>query len=155
MERTSGITSSSPNPAEPEMPQPTMSMSRRSADSIGDSLSSLSSHASQHAGADLEKAETARDTAYLPIQPSPSDARPGLRSLAKTRSSVTDGFASYALGDDEDDDEGGDTLAPRRTPTNAYEVVWEGRDDPMSPRNMSLARKWLIVAIVSSCSFLV
>lgn len=34
-------------------------------------------------------------------------------------------------------------------------VTWEGDDDPMNPRSMSKARKWLVVIIVSASSLCV
>lgn len=33
-----------------------------------------------------------------------------------------------------------------------YEVSWDGDQDPMNPKRMSKARKWLIVLILSACS---
>lgn len=33
-----------------------------------------------------------------------------------------------------------------------FEVKWDGPDDPMDPKNMSRARKWMVVVIVSSGS---
>jgi hypothetical protein len=108
---------------------------------------------------DLEKAETAADRTYLPITTSASNARTASRpNLAKTRTgaSVTDGYSSYSLVDHPDDqDDGDDALAVRRTPTDAYEVRWDGKSDALSPRNMSFARKWLITSILSFSSFLV
>ena len=107
--------------------------------------------------ADLEKAETAADRTYLPITTSASNARTASRSnLAKTRTgtSVTDGYSSYNLVDHTDDQDD-DALAVKRTPTDAYEVRWDGKSDPLSPRNMSFARKWLITSILSFSSFLV
>jgi hypothetical protein len=99
---------------------------------------------------DLEKVETAHDRAFL--DPSVSRAR----SLARSQTSVTDFHGCYSLDDGEEvDGAAGEDLTAKRTATDAYEVRWDGADDPLSPRNMSLARKWLIVVILSSCSFLV
>ena len=33
-----------------------------------------------------------------------------------------------------------------------FEVSWDGEDDPLNPKRMSKARKWLIVSIISMCS---
>ncbi|KAK5465026.1 hypothetical protein LTS15_001589 [Exophiala xenobiotica] len=111
-----------------------------------------------HSEGDLEKAETAADRTYLPITTSASNARTASRpTLAKTRTgaSVTDGYSSYNLVDHPDDeDDGDDALAVKRTPTDAYEVRWDGKTDALSPRNMSFARKWLITSILSFSSFL-
>lgn len=36
-----------------------------------------------------------------------------------------------------------------------FEVTWDGDDDPMNPRSMAYARKWIIVIIVSASSLCV
>jgi hypothetical protein len=36
-----------------------------------------------------------------------------------------------------------------------FEVTWDGDDDPMNPRSMPYARKWIIVIIVSASSLCV
>ncbi|KAG9949779.1 hypothetical protein KCU85_g3966, partial [Aureobasidium melanogenum] len=36
-----------------------------------------------------------------------------------------------------------------------FEVTWDGDDDPMNPRSMAYARKWIIVVIVSASSLCV
>ena len=43
---------------------------------------------------------------------------------------------------------------PRQQPQldKAYEVSWDGEHDPLNPKSMSKARKWLIVAIASTSS---
>ena len=42
-----------------------------------------------------------------------------------------------------------------RDPEKAFEVDWDGEDDPMNPRSMSRARKWVVVIIVSMSSLCV
>ncbi|KAI1629564.1 MFS transporter [Exophiala viscosa] len=106
----------------------------------------------------LEKAETAADRTYIPITTTTSNGRTVTRpTITKTRTgaSVSDGYGVYNVDNGDEEDEGDNALAMKRTPTDAYEVRWDGKNDPMSPRNMSLARKWLITGILSFSSFLV
>ncbi|KAI1616879.1 MFS transporter [Exophiala viscosa] len=106
----------------------------------------------------LEKAETAADRTYVPITTTTSNGRTVTRpAITKTRTgaSVSDGYGVYNVDNGDEEDEGDNALAMKRTPTDAYEVRWDGKNDPMSPRNMSLARKWLITGILSFSSFLV
>ena len=49
-------------------------------------------------------------------------------------------------GKSDDDPENG------KSEEKQFEVKWDGPDDPMDPKNMSRARKWTIVVIVSSGS---
>ena len=37
-------------------------------------------------------------------------------------------------------------------PRKQFEVTWDGEDDPLNPRTMSKARKWLIVTILATSS---
>lgn len=121
------------------------------------SLSSSEALSRTHTGGDLSKAETAADRLYAPITTSASNARSVARSAlshTRTGASITDGFASYSLVD-QPEDTIEDVLAARRTPSDAYEVRWDGKSDPLSPRNMSAPRKWLVTMILSSSAFLV
>ena len=43
-------------------------------------------------------------------------------------------------------------LEEKTDPRKQFEVTWDGEDDPMNPRTMSKARKWLIVAILATSS---
>lgn len=36
-----------------------------------------------------------------------------------------------------------------------FEMVWDGEDDPLCPRSMSLLHKWALVVIVGMCSLCV
>ncbi len=38
---------------------------------------------------------------------------------------------------------------------NAFEVRWEGGDDPANPRSLSTLRKWIVVLILSVSSLCV
>ncbi|EXJ88124.1 hypothetical protein A1O1_05052 [Capronia coronata CBS 617.96] len=100
---------------------------------------------------DLEKADTVPDP--IPTSRVTPTATAQQSGIWRSRSQATDGFGTYNL--EEDDDQLDSILAVQRTPTDAYEVRWDGKDDKLFPRNFSIARKWLIVSIVSLSSFLV
>lgn len=57
------------------------------------------------------------------------------------------------LSDDRDCDTGPATNAS--TEYEMYKVGWDGEDDPMNPRNMNKARKWLITFTMALCSMCV
>lgn len=62
----------------------------------------------------------------------------------------------YGVSDDtsEKDEPAGDS--PGNDEDDAFLVGWDGGDsDPLCPRSFNVARKWLIVSIVSSASFCV
>ncbi|KAK4935548.1 hypothetical protein LTR10_023411 [Elasticomyces elasticus] len=123
-----------------------------------DSVDYASSTTTAESQPELEKAETAADRTYVPITTSTSNGRTVARSMVtrtRTGASVSDGYGVYNVDHGDEEDEADDALAVKRTPTDAYEVRWDGKNDPMSPRNMSFARKWLITSILSFSSFLV
>ena len=65
------------------------------------------------------------------------------RSISVTRTRSNNGYGC----DEESEDSAG---------ADPFEVHWEGGDsDPMNPRSQPLARKWLIVLIVSASSMCV
>lgn len=39
-----------------------------------------------------------------------------------------------------------------RTFDDAYRVDWDGENDPMSPRSMSTARKWMLILVVCTAT---
>ncbi len=67
--------------------------------------------------------------------------------VPKSSRTFGDGYGFRYFGDDERHSEEFD-----RKPKTEYEVNWDGENDPMHPRSMSKARKWLIVWIVSFSS---
>ena len=79
-----------------------------------------------------------------------------LRSISRIRSN--NGYGCDE-GDDSTEEEGsgGDVEAGGvSVEKDAYEVRWDGGDsDPLNPRSMTMARKWLIVIIVSLSSLCV
>ena len=77
-----------------------------------------------------------------------------LRSISRTRS-----HNGYGCDDNDDstEEEGGDAEAGEApAEKDPFEVHWEGGDsDPMNPRSMKVARKWVVVLIVSASSLCV
>ena len=69
------------------------------------------------------------------------------RRVPKSSRTYGDGYGFRYFGDEEWHDEDYD-----RKPKEEYEVHWDGENDPMHPRSMSKARKWLVVWIVSFSS---
>jgi hypothetical protein len=75
-----------------------------------------------------------------------------LRSISRTRSNNGYGCDADDLEESGDDVEGRNAQAEK----DPYEVRWEGGDDdPMNPRSMAFARKWVVVVIVSASSLCV
>jgi hypothetical protein len=73
-----------------------------------------------------------------------------LRSMSRTRSNN-----GYGCDDNEEDDTT-EEEAGGATEKDPFEVHWDnGDEDPLCPRSMSLARKWLVVIIVSASSLCV
>jgi hypothetical protein len=102
--------------------------------------------------ADLEKAESYPNLSQPPIASTTSRQR--TQPLSRSRSLATDGYSCYNLDGDEPD-ENEDPESAKRVSTSAFEVRWDGDNDPACPRNFNKFRKWLIVLIASSCSFCV
>ncbi|KAH7346295.1 major facilitator superfamily domain-containing protein [Rhexocercosporidium sp. MPI-PUGE-AT-0058] len=77
------------------------------------------------------------------------------RTGVSTRSSISRTRTHNGYGCDDNEESGRDVEGgvPEKDP---YDVVWEGGDmDPSNPRSMTLARKWLVVLIVSASSLCV
>jgi hypothetical protein len=75
-----------------------------------------------------------------------------LRSLTKARSN--NGYGCDDTNDSSQEDDG-DVEAGRQE-KDPWEVKWDGGDnDPANPRSMTMARRWLIVIIVSASSLCV
>lgn len=67
--------------------------------------------------------------------------------VPKSSRTFGDGYGFRYFGDDERHSDEFD-----QRPKTEYDVNWDGENDPMHPRSMSKARKWLIVWIVSFSS---
>jgi hypothetical protein len=125
--------------------------------------------------ADVEKEEntnspsgTAESDVYLPMSFQPigsvvkgnsrsnyhlGNTATSLRSISRTRSNN-----GYGCDDvEEDTKEGaGDIEGGAAVQKDPFEVHWDGGDnDPMNPRSLSMAKKWVIVLIVSASSLCV
>lgn len=89
--------------------------------------------------------------------PPPSRGSGSIRSRGIVRIRSQNG---YSVDDGEEDnaelaDASGES-SPVSGEKDTFEVGWDGGDnDPMCPRSFNLVRKWIIVAIVSNCSFCV
>lgn len=59
----------------------------------------------------------------------------------------------HGVADETDVSSGAD--GPGATQKDPFEVVWDGDDDPLCPRSMSLLHKWALVVIVGMCSLCV
>ncbi|KAG4221914.1 hypothetical protein PC116_g29610 [Phytophthora cactorum] len=106
---------------------------------------------------DSEKPETDSqpDTASVSRQESlaePDVSRIRSSSLARIRSNNGHGCADLEEGDATDD-----SLTPdqRQVEKDPFEVAWDGDDDPLCPRSMATARKWLAVITVGMGSLCV
>ncbi|KAK6954976.1 hypothetical protein Daesc_002606 [Daldinia eschscholtzii] len=106
---------------------------------------------------DSEKPETDSqpDTASVSRQESlaePDVSRIRSSSLARIRSNNGHGCADLEEGDATDD-----SLTPdqRQAEKDPFEVAWDGDDDPLCPRSMATARKWLAVITVGMGSLCV
>ncbi|KAI0394552.1 MFS general substrate transporter [Xylariaceae sp. FL0594] len=75
--------------------------------------------------------------------------RPSLATLGPSRSQNGHGCADLPAADEKDQSQSGGAN------TDPFEVRFDGDDDPMCPRSMSTARKWLLVCIVGLGSFCV
>ena len=53
------------------------------------------------------------------------------------------------------DEESGITAVGEDTNEKEFEVTWDGDEDPMNPRSMAHARKWVIIIILSASSLCV
>lgn len=84
---------------------------------------------------------TDEDRHYVPAQKERSNAS---RSLERSWS-LNDGVS---IGGNEYETAQADEAAPTAERDTGYLVGWD-ENDPMNPRNMSTARRWLIVIIVS------
>jgi hypothetical protein len=74
----------------------------------------------------------------------------GSTSLRPTRSYV-DGHGYFSEPEPEDDDTG---AAPQDVDVQGsrektFEVGWDGAGDPLNPKNMRFARKWMIVIVLA------
>jgi hypothetical protein len=106
-----------------------------------------------------EKKGESREKAFEPINRTESGDRPRRLSRQNTASSIprplyrvcslSDGYSLHAI------DAGtlGEPISEEEEatgPEGEFVVKWDGPGDRDNPRNMNLARKWLIVLVLSS-----
>jgi hypothetical protein len=79
-----------------------------------------------------------------------------IRSLARIRSNNGYGCDEGDESTEEEGSSGDVETGVAAVEKDPYEVHWDGGDrDPLNPRSMTMARKWLIVIIVSLSSLCV
>lgn len=74
------------------------------------------------------------------------------KAVRRSRESNLDGQARRQSKDEES---GITAVGDDNVNEKEFEVTWDGDDDPMNPRSMPYARKWIIVIIVSASSLCV
>lgn len=93
---------------------------------------------------------------FVPISPAKNpkpnpESRPSTsRTITRTRSN--NGYGCDDPIDISDENNGG---IGGQAEKDEFEVHWEGDHDPLNPKSFSMARKWLIVIIVSASSMCV
>lgn len=96
---------------------------------------------------------------FAPISPAKTPkpipgSRPSTsRTITRTRSN--NGYGCDDPTDSSDENKGGNGLEEGQPEKDEFEVHWEGDHDPLNPKSFSMARKWLIVIIVSASSMCV
>jgi len=79
-------------------------------------------------------------------QPSGQSRAPSTARSACSARSFVDGHGIYFTEQDSGDEQNPDGQEDLEvTSEKAFEVGWDGPDDPMNPKNMNTARKWLVV----------
>lgn len=81
-------------------------------------------------------------------------------TLTKTRSQRSyagaDGYTRFSEDQEKSKmGENGENSDAYIDPEKKFEVGWDGDNDPMSPKSMSLARKWVVVLVMASSSLCV
>lgn len=101
----------------------------------------------------ISVAETGQPDPYLrpPLKQTQS------RSSARSHTSYTDGYTHFGQEEDEErsNKEAAATAGVGVSSGKEFEVGFDGDSDPLSPKNKSTLRKWLIVIIVSASSLCV
>ena len=82
-----------------------------------------------------------------------TNPRHGRGSRTSSIRSYGDGHGFSCVGDDAKVPSAGHEDG--QVSDKAFEVQWDGDNDPMNPRSMGKARKWVIVLIVSASSLCV
>lgn len=97
---------------------------------------------------------------FEPISGAGTPSRPNTlgrhRTGVSTRSSVSRTRSNNGYGCDDDEGSEEANVEGGVVEKDQFDVQWEdGEKDPLNPRSMSKAKKWLVVLIVSASSFCV
>ena len=126
----------------------------------------MSSHESASTLTDAEQATghaPEHETAVTPQPLTTSTSHPNSTTRKESNApfgqlrsvkSYSDGHGFTRTGSDNGDRKATD-VERGQDPEKAFEVDWDGEDDPMNPKSMKTARKWVIVIIVSMSSLCV
>ncbi|KAK3678613.1 hypothetical protein LTR78_001911 [Recurvomyces mirabilis] len=98
----------------------------------------------------IEAVGKAQSEHHLQAQRTHSTAR-----STRSHHSYTDGYTHFGHEDEEKRDRSAVPAGDDVDPEKQYEVQFDGDADPLSPRNKSTFRKWLIVIIISASSLCV
>ncbi|PGH19034.1 hypothetical protein AJ79_00068 [Helicocarpus griseus UAMH5409] len=124
-----------------------------------DEPSSRAEESSEKSYQDQDRGQA--ETRYEPIirrgrsaeetqSPSRTSSRSSRSSLGRVYS-LSDGYSHHAVDHDRLQEPEEEEKAEEVPPGSEMEYIvrWDGHDDPLNPRNMSLGRKWLAVVVLS------
>lgn len=75
-----------------------------------------------------------------------SSHRSQFAPTVRSARSYADGHGTYVSGGEQDDGQNDiQAVDIAGSGEKAFEVTWDGPDDPMNPKNLGTGRKWLIV----------
>lgn len=106
---------------------------------------------------DLEKATTLHDSSHPSIVDTDALRRFASRATAvsRTRTQGTDGYSAFNVEEEQEEDNFNEVpiqASPQTSQKSAFEVRWDGPNDPECPRNFGKGKKWAIVLITSAGS---
>lgn len=97
---------------------------------------------------DTQKASAALDAQPDFLTPVFTNCSQGSSSLRPTRSCV-DGHGYFSEQEPEDGTDAPQDVGVQGSREKSFEVGWDGAGDPMNPKNMRFARKWMIVIVLA------
>ena len=132
----------------------TLAASEKRSSSIPNAEKPITETANHAPTVNEEKADIPIEGAAATPDLSPARSHPkrttsGYRASIRRSRSYDEGYGFTSMGEDE---EAPKREGEERAPEKEFEVQWDGDNDPMNPRCMSKARKWMIVVIVSAGS---
>lgn len=114
----------------------------------------LDRYGSSLAGLPCDQAIEGREKASAPdaqpsiLTPVFTNRSQGSSSLRPTRSYV-DGHGYFSEPEPEDGTDTPQDVGVQGSGEKTFEVGWDGAGDPMNPKNMRFARKWMIVIVLA------